>query len=435
MPLQYPYFPTPGLEQTDEMKRQALAQALMQFGQQMVQPAQGKNQLHQLLTAIPGSVNAGMQGYQKSLLGEMGKQQEATQTDLYKTHADINRMSMEEKQSEMQQKKIENEWLKSLPDAVISTEGNIPEAGYKENKLAEHAAVNSNLPATVYRKHPKLLLKWLEGNIEKTKGLMVTFPGIEQPVSLSEALQLKTLYKSENDKDDDLSPFRLFKNTMKDKGWSNEQIDQEWQKRQERMRTIAPPIIVNVPGYQTPEGQPINLNLRSGVMQPAKGGTIIQPKPSEADVIFGRTFTSVIALIDGLEQKFKSIEPHMAKNAGERVMKAPLLKGQQFLQTNADIASTNAFSEATLSKIIRALGEVGTLTDRDVNRARMAIPQITDTIPVKDQKLKQLRGLVTEIYERGKRQPNVLQNPSLKKSPQKGSTTKSGNRFTIEEIP
>jgi hypothetical protein len=74
------------------------------------------------------------------------------------------------------------------------------------------------------------------------------------------------------------------------------------------------------------------------------------------------------------------------------------------------LASVKALIQASESKMIRALGEVGTLTDRDVARAEAAMPTINDTKAVRDKKFQQLRGLLGEIYERGKRYDTTKQN-------------------------
>ncbi len=430
MPLQYPYFPTPGLEQTDEMKRQALAQALMQFGQQMVQPAQGKNQLHQLLTAIPGSVNAGMQGYQKSLLGEMGKQQEATQTDLYKTHADINRMSMEEKQSEMQQKKIENEWLKNLPDAIVSTEGTMPGIDYRENKLAEHAAINSPIPASVYRKNPRILLKWLEGNIEKTKGLMVTFPGIEQPVPLDEALKLKQLYKAETEKEP-TSDFKLFYQTHKQAGKPDEWISNEWLRRQERLKQISPPIY-NV--IQTGEGY-AGVNLRNPkqsavTIKTDEGKILTKPIPPEIQGKISELLTIKDALNEiGRLYKDKYVGPvkgRVGKVEEEWVGNLPS-EQVEFYNWTRDIKDA----------LLRARSGAQ-INEQEYKRLTSFLPGENlppATFKARKNRFEQEVNIIISnkskmLEEGGYKVPTGIQTQKPK-----GNITKSGNRFTIEEIP
>jgi hypothetical protein len=175
------------------------------------------------------------------------------------------------------------------------------------------------------------------------------------------------------------------------------------------IRAVGPPIYYNVPGFQTPEGQPITMSGRTGVMSPAKGaepGKAV-PAPTQNDINFQRAYTSANAIIQELQKRFKDIEPQMANNAVERLTGAPgrYLKAES--QSNPALASTQALSEATLSKLIRALGEVGTLTDQDIKRARAAIPSIYDTVAVKNQKIQQLRTLVGEIFQRGRRDVNT----------------------------
>lgn len=136
--------------------------------------------------------------------------------------------------------------------------------------------------------------------------------------------------------------------------------------------------------------------------------------PPEADVKFARDYTSATALIDTLQNKFTENEKYLPQDATERITKYPERFIGRMLQTNPNLASVDALRTATLPKLIRALGEVGTLTDMDIQRADKAMPTINDIKEVRDRKFNQLRGLISEIYSRGKRQENVI--PGLTQS-------------------
>lgn len=177
-----------------------------------------------------------------------------------------------------------------------------------------------------------------------------------------------------------------------------------WEREQKRLAGIAqlkyPPIYNVIPGYQTETGQPVVISGRTGRIQ---GSDKLQKTPMESDIKFERDYKSASALIDEIAGHFSKIEPKMAKGATERLLKAPLIAGEALSQSDTLLTSTKAITEAALSKLIRALGEVGTLTDADVARARNTMPSIYDTVQVKNQKIKQLRELLDEVYNRGSR--------------------------------
>lgn len=135
----------------------------------------------------------------------------------------------------------------------------------------------------------------------------------------------------------------------------------------------------------------------------------IKPKtPSESDIKFERDYTSAIALIDELENKFKSISTSLPKTATERITGYPIRQYGKIMQINPDLVAVDAMRAATLPKLIRALGEVGTLTDADIKRASEAMPTTNDIDEVRTQKFGQLRNLIGEINSRGKRQQYLL---------------------------
>ncbi|MFZ5989423.1 MAG: hypothetical protein ACOYWZ_20195 [Bacillota bacterium] len=195
----------------------------------------------------------------------------------------------------------------------------------------------------------------------------------------------------------------------------------------EKLKLTVPPAYIVMPGYQTIEGQPLILNSRTGKWEVRKTDVPIEKIPTETDITFERNYTAATALIDALEKKYKIVEKKMAKTWTERITKYPQIKAEILLQSDKDFTTTKSLTEATLSKLIRSLGEVGTLTDQDVDRARKSTPSPTDTIEVKDLKIQDLRDLTKEIFERGRRQRTVLSPPT--------QTTTSNSINDINNIP
>lgn len=135
----------------------------------------------------------------------------------------------------------------------------------------------------------------------------------------------------------------------------------------------------------------------------------IKPKiPTDTDVKFEREFTSANALLDTLEKKFEENKGILPTGAYDRIVGYPERMAKQITQIDPGLSSLNALREATLSKIIRSLGEVGTLTDLDIKRASNAMPTINDTADVRTQKFQQLKELISEINTRGRRQEKLL---------------------------
>lgn len=200
-----PYFQMPSNIPVDEnMKRAAITNALLQFGASMVQPQQGRNSLQKFLNAIPGSLQQGMGGYNQSLLGttqaRTAYDTSATDLDYKKRHAALFDIQTKEKEYEMQGKKAEQEWENSLPNILVSSTGNAPEIGAVDVYLPEWAAQNSNIPATAYRRSPRLLRKFLEDNAGKLQGITIKHPKYGE-VSLDDAVKIQKLEATPDQKD------------------------------------------------------------------------------------------------------------------------------------------------------------------------------------------------------------------------------------------
>ena len=173
--------------------------------------------------------------------------------------------------------------------------------------------------------------------------------------------------------------------------------------------SLAPSIYNVIPGYQTPEGQPKTYDMRKGITSKESS---LQKTPSEADVKFERDYTTADALLDELESSFEANKDALPQDATERITEYPSRQVGKALQTESGVGLKNLESLriAIMPKMIRALGEVGTLTDADINRVNQAIPTINDVESVRKNGFQQIRNLIKEVNMRGKRQENVIPN-------------------------
>jgi hypothetical protein len=122
---------------------------------------------------------------------------------------------------------------------------------------------------------------------------------------------------------------------------------------------------------------------------------------------------SVLAMIDNMEGDLKGIsQPKTPMDRLVGIPKAVLgVKGQ----TDPKLAAFHSRIESTLALIVRALGEVGTLTDGDIQRARNLQPTvypIPDTEAVVREKLDGLRKLVQEVAARTGSRPENMSQPA-----------------------
>jgi hypothetical protein len=107
-------------------------------------------------------------------------------------------------------------------------------------------------------------------------------------------------------------------------------------------------------------------------------------------------------LLDRFEERagklFKGITPE--SRLGETGKKLV----ERFTQTNPDVAVYQAMADGFLASFARAAGEVGTLNEGDIGRARSLLPTIMppDTEAVATEKLKELRTFITEKLRRGR---------------------------------
>ncbi len=195
----------------------------------------------------------------------------------------------------------------------------------------------------------------------------------------------------------------------------------------------AYPLNLIVPGYQTPSGQPTTYNARG---TPGAISGDLQKTPSEADIKEARTKTTMDAVIDEFEKSFgmtndgvttiidpkNPINNALPATAGGRVAGYPGRAISTFTQSDPSLTLADKLSKGFLAKFARAAGEVGTLTDQDIGRAKQLVPSINDVPEVRAGKMTKIRALATEIYERGKRQPDPLRKQQQGQQPSEPSS-------------
>ena len=195
----------------------------------------------------------------------------------------------------------------------------------------------------------------------------------------------------------------------------------------------AAPLYQIIPGYQTPQGQPVPFSLRTG--KPSVGGGL-QKTPSESDVTEARKMTKVIALFDTMDKAFEQAKKSLPTSTLERIAGWPLRKIKVASQSDPELAMAHNLSEGMLSQWARNVqGETGVLTDQDTARARPLIWNINDTPKVRELKKQSLYALTLEIYNRGKRQQNPLGNAPGSNAPPFDVTVQPSGKYDYEYVP
>ena len=118
---------------------------------------------------------------------------------------------------------------------------------------------------------------------------------------------------------------------------------------------------------------------------------------------------AVLAMIDNMEQGLAGF----AHPTGpvDRFLKTPGRVMDVYGQADPALTARHRQLEGTLALIVRSLGEVGTLTDKDIERARALQPTlapIPDTEAVIHEKLNGLRALVQEVAGRTGNRPDAV---------------------------
>lgn len=464
MPYTYPtpidsvYFP-------EEQRKAAIGSGLnnalimaglsMLGGQRTPYPQTFTENLARGLTQGFGAFNQTVAGTQQQAAENYWKKKQFDmQSELKKAHANLYDLMAKEKESEIKRQEGLSKTLEDIKskigNAFTDVSGNTYTSPEVENVLkmimegepTNQDAVARNTTDFINTLKPydsdKAIRDALLQYVNPETALTAMMKGENEPTSVREYKYAKNnpeydkwrLEGKENKEvsgGNDMENFlgRTFKGFYTDKNirksaydWlSTPEGNKAWMDEQRRLAGIrqmgAAPIYNTIPGYQTTEGQPVFYSGRSGEIL-TKGK--LQKAPQESDIKFERDYKSSLALIDKLDEHFKKIEPQMSDSVIGRVFNTPVIAGKVVSQSDPLIASTKAITEATLSKLIRALGEVGTLTDADIQRARDAMPSIYDTIQVKNKKIAQLKGLLDEIYGRGKRYGTTVPNTTQQKS-------------------
>lgn len=163
-----------------------------------------------------------------------------------------------------------------------------------------------------------------------------------------------------------------------------------------------------------PPGQAAELGVPYGTTQEGAYGR--KPlTPTQQTKVDAQS--SVLAIINNVEQDLKKIQTPSGPLG--RIYQAPQNMWGVYAQADPELAALNGRIGGTLSLIIRSLGEVGTLTDRDIARAQALMPKF---VPIPDSqetiaaKMNGLRQLVQDVAGRAGTRPESA--PTPKATPQ-----------------
>jgi hypothetical protein len=106
-------------------------------------------------------------------------------------------------------------------------------------------------------------------------------------------------------------------------------------------------------------------------------------------------------LVDGLESAWNDAFKHHRKSGIINPMQASSDFMGAASQHNPKVNEYIATSKATLSMIVRALGEKGTLTNQDIARIQAAIPTLWDSKDLASKKLSRLREIIKGTSAQG----------------------------------
>ena len=107
---------------------------------------------------------------------------------------------------------------------------------------------------------------------------------------------------------------------------------------------------------------------------------------------------SALAIINGVERELSNVS--LPSGPLGRLYQTPQNLWGVYAQGDPKLAALNARIQGTLSTVIRALGEVGTLSDKDIARAQSLWPKfvpIPDSADTVAEKMRGLRELVQEV--------------------------------------
>ena len=115
-----------------------------------------------------------------------------------------------------------------------------------------------------------------------------------------------------------------------------------------------------------------------------------------------KRFTPALATLEELERQAGTV--FSATGPLSRILRAPQAQIGVLLQADPAMVQFEALKGGTLATFVRIFGDVGALSEGDIDRAKNLMPKllpIPDTREVALGKLKQLRKLIQEISQRG----------------------------------
>jgi hypothetical protein len=218
------------------------------------------------------------------------------------------------------------------------------------------------------------------------------------------------------------------------------EFDIELGRRMEKMIPVPFGGEVQTPTNILRQGTP----LYERELSPEQAGALGVPsgtRPSEATgrmALTGAQRTkvdaqsAVLGMVDKMERDLSKFA-HPPNPLG-RLLGTPGRLMDVYGQADAPMAAFHKRVEGTLALIVRALGEVGTLTDKDLERARSLQPvvaPIPDTADVIREKIQGLRELVQEVASRTGSRPETIQRAPSSAPASKPAAPKGGG-WSIE---
>jgi len=123
------------------------------------------------------------------------------------------------------------------------------------------------------------------------------------------------------------------------------------------------------------------------------------------------------SILDSIESQLATIG--LGEGFGQRV-RGSVLKAQGVFGEAPEVQAFNAYREGIANVLTKSLGQVGNLSDRDVQYAISLIPKITDTSKEAQLKLQNIRGLIQSKREALQYVPQIM---SSGQYPEYGSPT------------
>ena len=123
----------------------------------------------------------------------------------------------------------------------------------------------------------------------------------------------------------------------------------------------------------------------------AKG--IIPTSQKQKDTL--KTLSKADVIISQIEKSIDGLD--LANSPIYSIAKGSALNTQALLKTNTNAVAYKSLKEGLLAQLARASGEVGVLTDQDINRARSLLPTFFDTKETAKAKIDQLKSFFADL--------------------------------------